>query len=98
MKLDKGFASGDGYDTLHSVNVVVGSQFGDLLVGTNHTEKIVDHSYSENLYGSRGNDKLRGRQGPDWLEGSRGDDLLIDKDGVNGNDELNGGRVNTCTS
>lgn len=98
VKLDKGFARGEGYDTLRNINVVLGSPYADVIVGSNYTEKIFDRSYSELLIGGGGNDKVRGRQGPDRLEGSTGDDALVGSDGVAGNDQLAGGDgSDSCT-
>ena len=91
VKLDNGFAKGEGYDTLRNINAVLGTPYADVIVGSNYTEKIFDRSYSELLIGGGGDDKVRGRQDPDRLEGSAGDDALVGSDGVAGNDQLAGG-------
>lgn len=64
VKLQKGFARSEGYDTLRNINYVVGSNFGDNIVGSNYVVKIVDTSFSELLVGGDGDDRLRGSARP----------------------------------
>lgn len=100
MNLRKGFAKGEGYDTLRNINVVRGSAFNDVIVGTDNTQKM-DHAayadFSEVLEGRKGADKIVGLGGPDLLAGDSGNDRLMGVDGEVGNDSLDGGiGTDTC--
>ncbi|CAN5372874.1 hypothetical protein BH10PSE4_BH10PSE4_16780 [soil metagenome] len=57
---------GDGTDTLKSIEVLIGSAYGDSLVGA---------AAAESLVGGAGNDTLDGGLGLDTLVGGAGDDV-----------------------
>jgi Ca2+-binding RTX toxin-like protein len=76
----QGVASGEGNDTLTSIEVVLGSGGNDTIVGSD--------GQSENLQGRGGNDSLSGLDGSDTLIGAAGEDTL---DGGDGDDLLSGG-------
>jgi Ca2+-binding RTX toxin-like protein len=70
---------GAGYDRLHSIERVYGSD---------HADQLFAASSGSRLYGWAGNDSLIGRDGDDWLIGGDGDDTLRDS---GGNDFIHGG-------
>ena len=76
-----GYAEGDTFDSIENL---VGSTFGDALIGTEGMNS---------LYGGNGNDDLKGLGGADYLYGEDGDDVLEGggSDGLGGGDYLNGG-------
>jgi N-acetylmuramoyl-L-alanine amidase-like protein/hemolysin type calcium-binding protein len=80
VDLGNGTASGNGKDSLRSVENVVGSLHRDTLLGDGGPN-VLD--------GLRGSDQIRGRDGNDTLRGGRGDDALL---GGLGADLLTGGR------
>ena len=85
--IGRGTASGDGADTLRTVEILNGSPFDDTLLGA---------SGDERLRGRQGDDTLRGRAGDDDLRGGRGDDSLF---GGRGTDSGTGGAgVDLCKS
>ena len=69
-------ASGDGTDTLASVNGLIGSDYDDVLAGDNDTNLII---------GGRGNDNIGARGSADLVSGDAGDDVL---DGGAGRDTV----------
>ena len=91
VNLQTGVATGDGSDTLASIEYVTGSYFDDTITG---------NSAQNRLYGQAGNDVITGGGGfLDFLVGNEGDDTLNAQDGdtgdvLEGNDHLNG---DTCT-
>lgn len=74
--------TGEGSDTLISIEGIVGSGFDDFLYGA---------ASADLLRGGAGRDVLDGRGGDDMLEGGDGDDDLV---GGVGNDRLDGGAGN----
>ena len=80
--LAKQHASGEGEDTLLSIEGLASSSGNDVLAGD---------GANNFLWGNTGNDVLLGRGGDDWLVGDAGDDTL---DGGPGNDSLSGGPGN----
>ncbi len=86
VDLAAGFGQGVGYETLNSVENVIGSEQADFLLGDDAGNQ---------LWGRGGNDILIGRGGGDWLVGDAGDDTL---DGGAGPDILSGGAgIDTTT-
>src|SRR5205085_10947767 len=69
-------ASGDGTDTLASVNGLIGSEYDDMLAGDNDTNLII---------GGGGNDNINARGSADLVSGDAGDDAL---DGGAGRDAV----------
>lgn len=82
VNLTTGLATGEGNDTLSSVEDVYGSRFADTITGDNGSNILV---------GGQGWDHMRGSQGRDTLFGDAGDDFLY---GENGNDRIYGGDGN----
>ena len=84
-------------DALASIEVIWGSDFGDVLYGTHAHNELYGRGGSDNLYGERGNDLLRGGDDDDQLYGGSGMDTLYGDMGVDsllgqaGNDMLYGG-------
>jgi Ca2+-binding RTX toxin-like protein len=84
-------------DTVHGFEVLVGSQYADMLIGDSH-DNILDGrnevtilgrpDADDSLNGLAGNDTLYGGKGDDSLAGDEGDDSL---NAGNGNDLLAGG-------
>lgn len=66
-------------DTLVSIENAIGSQFGDLLIGSDGDNK---------LHGGDGNDDIYGLDGDDMLWGDAGNDII---GGGDGNDMVHGG-------
>jgi len=81
---------GAGFDTLASIENLIGSSFGDLLTGSTAANMIAGGIGNDELDGGIGSaaDTLDGGSGNDTLRGQVGDDLLI---GGAGNDLLDGG-------
>ncbi len=65
----------DGTDTLVSIEMLSGSQFGDTLAGS---------AGADTLWGLDGNDSLLGADGHDWLFGGEGNDRLYGGAGIDG--------------
>ncbi|MCC1495162.1 calcium-binding protein, partial [Cognatishimia sp. F0-27] len=74
VDLGAGTATGEGSDTLISIEVVSGSDFDDRLTGANGANDLLE--------GGVGNDTLAGRSGDDTLSGGAGDDLLLADSGT----------------
>jgi len=79
VDLAAGTATGQGNDTLFSIESVVGSGFADTMSGNNA---------ANTLAGGGGNDTVDGRAGDDQLDGGTGNDVLY---GGLGNDSVTGG-------
>jgi Ca2+-binding RTX toxin-like protein len=85
VDLTAGTATGQGSDTLASIENAIGSDYEDSIGGD---------SGSNVLVGLSGADVINGLDGDDFLYGVGGNDTL---DGGNGTDELGGGRgTDTC--
>ena len=68
---------GSGYDTLISIENLVGSNAGDdLLAGNNAANVLQGMVGNDALYGLGGNDTLYGGNGNDYLIGGAGSDLM----------------------
>ncbi|MFC5356437.1 calcium-binding protein [Azospirillum himalayense] len=89
-----GDAKGDRYISIENV---VGSAYGDFIVGDNGTNGLAGQDGNDTLsglggndylHGGNGNDSLIGGAGSDRLEGGNGNDALI---GDDGNDTMMGG-------
>lgn len=73
VSLADNVATGNGHDTIVSVESVIGSRFGDYLTGRGRWDR---------LSGGRGPDRIAGRGGNDILAGGRGDDRFISRDSM----------------
>ena len=83
------FTLSDGvHDVRFDLNVQIGANFDDSLVGTDGSDLLVGGNGTDSLSGLGGGDVLCGGNGPDALSGGAGNDLL---DGDNGPDMLWGG-------
>lgn len=81
VDLAAGTASGQGEDTVMTVESVQGSPAADTITGA---------SGSETLNGLGGPDRVTGSGGADTLIGGGGADTLLGVDGIQGNDKLDG--------
>lgn len=88
VRIDQGKASGEGEDTLSSIENAIGSQFDDSLVGDKLDNMLEGRDGRDSIYGGIGRDKIYGGNGLDRVEGGKGDDVL---DGGEGNDRVYGG-------
>jgi Ca2+-binding RTX toxin-like protein len=93
--LTSGTATGEGSDTLSSVEYLIGSSYGDNLTGNDGINNLKGGGGNDTLGGSGGNDILdggggndtdRGGSGNDSVKGSSGADSLF---GDEGGDSLN---------
>ncbi len=85
VDLARGRATGEGNDTLVSIEDVTGSRYDDVLAGDAGPNR---------MFGLGGDDLLKGRAGPDELYGGAGRDTLL---GGPGADLLHGGSgPDTC--
>jgi Ca2+-binding RTX toxin-like protein len=89
--LAAGLATGEGIDTLVSIEHLKGSGYVDTLLGSDQNNTIYANAGDDTLYGRKGNDFLNGQSGDDWLLGDEDDDTL---QGDAGNDTLQGGAGN----
>jgi Ca2+-binding RTX toxin-like protein len=78
VDLGAGTASGNGNDTLISIENILGSAQSDILTGD---------ANSNDITGGDGNDQIDGRGGIDTINGGNGDDVIAG----DGNDTLDGG-------
>jgi Ca2+-binding RTX toxin-like protein len=99
VDLSKGVGQGghaEG-DVLRNIQAVLGSAFGDHLVGSAGNDTLSGLEGRDSVVGGAGNDLLLGGLGNDTLEGGEGDDLLGGGAGADrlmggdGNDTLRGG-------
>jgi len=82
-------ATGQGVDTLISIENVTGSQYSDVLTGNAGPNLLQGGSGNDTLNGGAGNDKLLGGAGTDTLNGGAGNDTL--KGGTGGDSCTQGG-------
>ncbi|QJB57170.1 VCBS domain-containing protein [Pseudodesulfovibrio sp. zrk46] len=92
----------DDFDS-HPTNgddVLVGHNYGDVILGSNGNDVIYGLGHGDNLHGENGNDTIYGGDGGDVITGSNGQDVLHGGDGSdvltggNDNDLIYGGRDN----
>jgi Ca2+-binding RTX toxin-like protein len=88
VNLTTGTATGEGTDTLTTIERVLGSAFHDTLTGSANADTLDGQLGNDSLSGSDGNDVLLGQAGNDTLVGGNGADILR---GGEGNDSLVGG-------
>jgi Ca2+-binding RTX toxin-like protein len=90
VDLSKGTASGDGTDTLISIEDVIGSDGADIIIGSTAGNELTGGLGNDKLYGGGGSDILYAGTGDDVVDAGDGDDILIGGDGK-GNDKYIGG-------
>lgn len=80
------------------IDGVIGSEFGDHLVGFNQQGTGPSDTYTNQFFGNGGNDTIEGKGGNDLIDGGADQDLLSGGDGDDtiyggtGNDSIIGGR------
>ena len=96
-------AGGNGNDRIiggNNVDIIFGQNGNDVLLGLGGNDRMAGGNGGDRIYGQNGNDTLVGQGGNDALVGGRGRDRLFGntgrdflngRDGVRGNDYLNGG-------
>ncbi len=67
---------GQGFDTLISIEGVIGSGYDDSLVGDGGANRLVGRAGNDTLVGRDANDRLLGQDGNDRLNGGAGQDLM----------------------
>ena len=79
---------GAGVDTLHDIENVWGSLYGDSLTGNNVANELRGEGGNDWMWGNGGNDTVNGGSGDDAIAGGTGADVMI---GGTGNDHIWGG-------
>jgi Ca2+-binding RTX toxin-like protein len=87
IDLRLGVASGDGSDSLHSMENAIGGNAGDSLTGSDGRNFLDGAGGNDSILGLDGDDDLHGSDGDDVIDGNGGKDTLA---GGNGNDTLAG--------
>lgn len=77
------------------IDGVIGSEFGDYLVGFNQQGTSSSDTFTNQFFGNGGNDTIEGRAGDDLIDGGADHDLLS---GGDGNDTIYGGTGNDAIS
>jgi len=88
VDLSVGTATGDGSDTLTSIENIVGSAYTDTLTGSSNNNIIHGGDGDDTIYGNDGNDTIYGDAGNDYIDGGLGGDTIY---GGDGNDTIHGG-------
>jgi Ca2+-binding RTX toxin-like protein len=88
VQLDDGKASGEGADTLSSIEDAVGSRFDDTIHGSSVDNRLEGRDGRDSISGGDGEDRVYGGDDADRIEGGNGDDLV---DGGEGDDRVYGG-------
>jgi Ca2+-binding RTX toxin-like protein len=83
-----GFGHASHGATLHSIENLIGSNYGDILWGNSLDNRLTGRAGVDGLRGYGGDDVLEGGDHTDVLEGGDGDDIL---DGGEGQDTMIGG-------
>lgn len=91
--LARRFATGQGTDSLSSVEGLVGSRYRDILRGSRVTNVLSGGGGADRILGRGGRDTLRGNSGNDYLHGGRGADRLY---GSRGRDRCLSGLRFSC--
>jgi Ca2+-binding RTX toxin-like protein/subtilisin-like proprotein convertase family protein len=91
VDLAAGQSTGQGTDVLTSVENVIGSKFGDEILGDSSPNSLRGFSGDDYIDGRGGDDKVSGGGGDDTLAGGPGNDRV---DGYSGSDEIRGGPGN----
>ncbi|MCK8464002.1 hypothetical protein MUY35_09085 [Aliiroseovarius sp. S1339] len=92
VNLATGSATGAAMgDTFHSIENLIGTNFGDNITGDNGGNRITGDGGDDNISGLDGDDILLGNAGQDTLNGGSGNDLI---QGGSGDDVIDGGAGN----
>jgi Ca2+-binding RTX toxin-like protein len=75
--LPAGTALGEGRDSVELIEVVIGSRFDDIIVGSDRTNRLDGRAGNDTILGLSGDDTLVGASGGDGLFGGRGNDELL---------------------
>jgi chitodextrinase len=86
--LEAGISTGQGTDSLASIERLRGSSRADGLRGNAGANRLVGRGGRDQIAGRGGDDFLLGKGGGDDIAGGQGNDLI---EGGSGNDELSGG-------
>jgi Ca2+-binding RTX toxin-like protein len=79
-------------DTYVSIENVVGTQRGDIIIGSAADNILDGDGGDDTLFGGEGNDLLAGSAGDDTLYGGYGNDVFIDNPADPGADHYDGGK------
>ena len=82
VKLGEHSATGQGTDTLASLENVVGSAFADRLRGDGGANRLEGLGGHDRLFGAGGADRLEGGSGNDALDGGAGTDTCLQQGGT----------------
>jgi Ca2+-binding RTX toxin-like protein len=88
VNLTTGTATGDGTDTLTTIERVIATTGADTMTGSANADWLEGNAGDDSLSGAAGDDHLYGQSGADTLLGGDGADVL---EGGIGNDSLDGG-------
>lgn len=88
IDLPSGRATGDGIDTLRSLEGATGGPRDDAIIGTNRANVLSGGGGADSIAGGAGDDRLLGGGGADRLFGGAGADAI---DGGSGKDLCDGG-------
>lgn len=72
--------TGQGLDTLVSIEDLTGSRFADVLTGSDGNNSLIGGDGDDRLFGGLGNDTLNGGLSLDRMYGGEGDDVYIVRD------------------
>lgn len=85
VDLYSGTATGDGTDSLYTIENATGSEYADTLTGSTGNNTLRGNAGADTLYGGYGDDILYGDVGSDTLEGGGGRDTFAFRSGDVGN-------------
>jgi Ca2+-binding RTX toxin-like protein len=77
VNLAKGTGTGEGSDQLKSIEDIIGSRYGDVLVGSPGANAIWGGRGKDRLYGGGGRDRLSGESGKDFADGGPARDVCV---------------------
>lgn len=82
--LTTGSATGEGTDTLSTIENLIGSAYGDTLTGNSSANTFTGNDGNDTIYGNGGADTLYGGSGVDTIHGHAGADTLYGDAGADG--------------
>lgn len=83
VDLSTGYANGDGTDTIANFEGVIGSRFGDILIGNGENNTFADGAGNDLVYAGEGDDTIEAGTGNDRYDGGAGFDT-VDYSGASG--------------